>query len=75
MPIRRFWLLSRNLDRYLAELDIRRLTVCTAANASSGDAIKETNQRLILEVGKVIEEKMPEPVLDRAGLARLKAMK
>jgi len=69
MPARRFWLLNKNLNRLMAENDIRNLQVLVSAESSEGT--KQTQERLFLEIGPVVVQ---EPTFDRDGLNRLKQL-
>jgi hypothetical protein len=52
MPIRRFWLLHKCVDRLAAEADMRALH--NAACAQGGEAFKEHSDRLQRRVGEVV---------------------
>jgi hypothetical protein len=52
MPIRRFWLLHKCVDRLAAEADMRALY--NAASAQGGEAFKEHSERLRERVGDVV---------------------
>ncbi|MCP1540057.1 hypothetical protein [Methylorubrum extorquens] len=79
MPLKTFWLFSKNIDRLQAELDLRLLQVMSAA--SSGEAYGALIERLQRQVGTIVRQSpdaiaeiAQEEQLDRAGLAELKAM-
>lgn len=72
MPIRAFWLMSGNVKRVRAYSDVRSLTV--AAAAQSADGIEEIRERLVLEIGTVINEPPTVVERDEAGFAELRAM-
>ena len=71
MPIRRFWLLVKNINRISAERDMRTLTVTTVAAQGNDEARKSYRSQLILEMGTVVKG---EDKLDREGWAELKRM-
>ncbi len=77
MPVRRFWLLHKNVDRIAAEEDIRVAAI--AASVQSGESFNELMNGLRKQMGEVviidrISQAMTEK-LDRVGLAMLKGMK
>lgn len=69
MPNGMFWELSRNLDRYAAERDLRALSV--AQVAPHPEAAQELSKRLVLEVGKPVQTR---ETLDRKGIEKLRAL-
>lgn len=69
MPVRRFWLMNRNINRIQAENDVRMVTVMNAAQSQEG--AKEYRESLIEEMGDVARA---EAVRDEAGVDRLKNM-
>ena len=77
MPVTRFWLLSRTIDRIAAEEMIRSVQV--AASVQSAEGFKDLMTQLNAQMGVVVEidqkKKIMSEKLDRAGLAALKAMK
>lgn len=76
MPLKTFWLYSKNIDRILSEVDLRQLQL--VASATSSEAYGQMQERLRKQMGVVIkvkdEGKATQEELDRAGLADLKAM-
>jgi hypothetical protein len=88
MPIRRFWLLHKSIDRVAAENDIRGLK--NLASAHGGEGFKEHLESLQRQLGEVVyitpdpEEITTEGVIDfsslpnsrrdQAGFNALKAM-
>lgn len=76
MPIRRFWMMQRNIARIQATEDLRRLHVANAA--MDGKAAAKHREQLVLEVGKVMTTVEGTPVRnderDEAGVARLKIL-
>lgn len=76
MPIRRFWLLHRSIDRLQAEQDLRLLAISVGAQSAEG--YKSTSERLRAEQGKVVvydevQRAFSKP-RDVAGLMALKSM-
>jgi len=69
MPVSRFWFMSSQLPRIMAETDLRSQTL--TASMGSGDAVKEYRQHLIDQMGPVITEA---PKFDPVGWAKLKAL-
>lgn len=73
MPIRAFWLFSGNIRRLRADSDMRSLMVATAAQSAEG--IENHQERLVLELGMVMNDS---PVLDverdEKGFSELKMM-
>lgn len=77
MPVTRFWLLNRSVDRIAAEESIRLAQVAGAVQ--SGDSYTTLMTALRSQMGKVMEiENLDQEQLvegpDRAGLAALKLM-
>jgi hypothetical protein len=74
LPIRAFWTLNRNINRLLAEEDLRALMLHTARQSPEGAQGHETKLRAELYQ---TEEKRFDPLneqRDDAGFAELKAM-
>jgi len=69
MPVRRFWLMTGNINRILATEDMRSLSVYSAAQGQ--EAAEEKRKQLILEIGDVTEV---EEKLDKEGLSDLRRM-
>lgn len=72
MPIRSFWVFSRNIDRIEAQERIGALEV--ANHAQSGEGATQLNERLVLVLGEVVEPDVMVEGLDRAGLDELRGM-
>lgn len=79
MPLKTFWCFSKNIDRLMAETDLRMLQV--VASAASGEAYGKLSDRLQGQVGTIVKMSgealaatAQEETLDRAGLSALKAM-
>lgn len=75
MPIRRFWLFTANVDRIMAQGDLRALMV--SASASSSDGARSHQNRLVIELGtiQVLEDTGPlYEKRDQAAFNELKAM-
>ncbi|UIN38286.1 hypothetical protein [Methylobacterium oryzae] len=77
LPLKTFWLYSKNIDRILSEVDLRQLQL--VASATSSEAYGSMQDRLRKQMGLVVKVKdegkaTQEDQLDRAGLADLKAM-
>lgn len=51
MPIRRFWLFTANVDRIMAQKDLRALLVGASSQTSEGG--KAHQDRLIIELGTI----------------------
>ncbi|MEY0334704.1 hypothetical protein AB7W23_21325 [Providencia rettgeri] len=56
MPLERFWLLSRNIDRIKAEDDIRQLQVARVAQAT-GDSYSAFEKSLQQRLGQPVVTK------------------
>lgn len=69
MPIRRFWLLEKNVSRLEAASDLRRLDVATAV--LSAENHRQLGEKLARELGSVVVE---EAKLDKRGLESLKGL-
>lgn len=74
MPVRRFWLLEKNITRLQAERDLRQLPIASAPNSQEG--YRELTNRLSAEIGSVVTVN----VLDRdadatSKLQRLSSLK
>ncbi|PLC44565.1 hypothetical protein C0Q88_07755 [Ralstonia pickettii] len=72
MPLKRFWLMSNNINRLMAERDMRSLSV--AGSAQSGEGFAEYRQQLILEIGTVLRDDPLSTERDQAGFEELRAM-
>jgi hypothetical protein len=79
MPLRRFWLLNKNIDRLRAEEDLRMLSV--ALHAASGESAGDLSEKLMKQMGTVVEFDEAKRALtqanaerDRDGLMALKHM-
>lgn len=75
LPIARFWMLNKNIDRQYAEHDLRLLSIAVSAQGEGAkEVMKDLRSRMgeivvVDEVKKVMSEK-----LDRVGLHALKSM-
>jgi hypothetical protein len=69
MPVRRFWLMAGNVNRILAERDLRTLSLSVAAQ--SKEAHEQKHEDLVREMGMVshVEHKF-----DPAGWEALRGM-
>ena len=82
LPIKHFWLLSRNIDRLAAEEDQRQLMVLVAAQSEKGhDAFVENARKVMGKVvvydeDALVKEQIAqaEAERDREGLMALKGM-
>lgn len=73
MPLKRFWLMSNNINRLMAEKDMRSLSVAGSAQSSEGFA--EYRKQLIVEIGTVLRDDAPvSSERDTAGFEELRAM-
>jgi hypothetical protein len=90
MPLKRFWLLSGNVNRIQAEQDMRRMF--TNAAAQTGEGLKDYSAKLREEIGNIARpereggdewvSEAPEAIVppddqkesNRAGFAELKAL-
>lgn len=80
MPVTRFWMMQRNIDRITAEESIKSLTV--SASSQSGEGFKKGMEDLREQLGDIVVYRHAETVtgsrqddeFDRAGLAMLRAM-
>lgn len=78
MPLKTFWLYSKNFDRILSEVDLRQLQLM--ASATSGEAYGRMQESLQKQVGQIVKltpgarAQGAQEELDRPGLADLKAM-
>lgn len=69
MPIYRFWLMNSNVNRLMAEADLRRLTL--SISAQGGEEAENYRASLIREIGMVSKS---EDKLDRDGLEALRSL-
>lgn len=73
MPIMTFWLMSGNIGRVRADSDIRSLTL--AAASQSGEGVQEYQEKLVLELGKVMTRPVvPDEVRDDQAFEELRAI-
>lgn len=70
MPIRRFWLLHKNVARIAAEEQMQSLT--TASAASSSESAKEYRDQLVIAMGEV--STVVDNDRDESGVEMLKMM-
>jgi hypothetical protein len=74
LPMKTFWMMSKNIDRFNAEEDLRRITV--AVYSQSGDELVKFVQDLRKQVGEVIVLDQVAQMLnakpDKEGLSELK---
>jgi hypothetical protein len=76
MPVKTFWMMHKNIDRLMAEADLRMLSVIAYGQSGEGvetfskDMRKQMGQVAIIDEAKVA---MTEDV-DSEGLESLKAM-
>ena len=76
LPLKTFWLLSRNIDRIMAQKDVRSMQVVSVSQASA-DVANEYRQRLVVETGTIVKMGQASPLAakrDEEGFAALKAM-
>jgi hypothetical protein len=82
MPIKRFWFYNKNVDRILADRDMRMLNLM--AYSHSGEGIQKVSAELLRERGEIfiyqpviqqldLDEDAVDPEFDRAGLEALRA--
>ncbi|WP_374335533.1 hypothetical protein [Methyloversatilis sp.] len=75
LPIQTFWLMNSNVNRLMAEKDLRAISVNAAVN--SKDGFMEFRKMLTEEMGSMFETKGNDPMnakRDEVGFAELKAM-
>lgn len=75
MPIRRFWLFTANVDRIMAQKDLRALLVSASSQSSEGG--KAHQDRLVIELGTIQTVGNDGPVAeerDEAGFKELKML-
>lgn len=68
LPIRAFWLMSGNINRLMAESDMRHMSAVSSLNDTDG--IKEKFSELSRELGKVTKF---EEVFDADAMERFKS--
>ena len=76
-PIRRFWFMNGCIERIMAQLDLRALTV--AAASQSGEGAKQYREKLCLDMGEIyvmneFYDAPPVSKRDEAGFQALKDM-
>lgn len=71
MLLKTFWMMSGNIDRIMAQKDMRSLTV--AVCGQGGEAAAEFRQRLVLETGTIVKVQMVH-ARDEAGFQELKEL-
>lgn len=75
MPIRRFWLFAGNVDRIMAQKDLRALLIGASVQTSEGG--KAHQNRLVIELGTiqtVDDRSQLYEERDEAGFRELKMM-
>lgn len=78
MPLRTFWLLSNNVERIQAQIDLRtmNLRLRTGMSATS-DSVGQMYEALIAETGEVVKTSVKAQLnapRDQEGFEKLKAM-
>jgi hypothetical protein len=76
LPIKAFWMLSRNIDRIKAQEDMRSLTVA-ACSQGSAEAAQSYRESLVIEIGTITKFKFDpigDAVRDDDGISVLKGM-
>jgi len=53
LRLKAFWLLSGNVDRVMAQADMRKLTIAVCGQA--GEAAKEYRKQLVIEIGTIVK--------------------
>jgi len=71
MPIKTFWIFLENINRLLAERDLRSLSVNTVSQSADSETYEKYKKGLLAEIGNTTQVKEK---LDRAGLNQLKQM-
>lgn len=74
LPIAVFWQMNGNIDRMMAETDLRLLTVTQVASAADGEAANQLRKQLTQELGEVVKMSVMHAPRDREGLMELKNM-
>ena len=72
MPLRVFWLLHSNINRLLAETDMRELSIATACQGAEGT--KELYEKLFLEYDEPFKGDPLEEQPDQIGIEELKGL-
>jgi hypothetical protein len=71
-----FWLMSGNIDRIMAQRDMRTLTVFNAAQGQ--ESATQCRDHLVIEAGTIVKTTQPAAMrdekMDEAGLSELKAL-
>lgn len=76
MPLKRFWLFNKSIDRIASESDLRAIKVSTAK--LSNDIMRETLESLKIQMGSIVEfmdaglDRVEDGELDVEGLMGLK---
>jgi hypothetical protein len=78
MPLQTFWLLSNNIERIQAQLDLRTVNILlrTGMNATS-ETVDQTYEALVAETGEIVKiSAMAQAYAprDEAGVEALKLM-
>lgn len=79
LPLRAFWLMSRNIDRIMAQGDMRSMSVAVVAQ-SSAEGVQQLRQALAVETGTIVKlqkDDSDSPLnaqRDEQGFAELRAM-
>jgi hypothetical protein len=72
--IKTFWLMSGNIDRIMAQMDMRKLSVANVAQGGE-EAAKEYRQKLVVEAGMIVKlSKKAEHARDEQGFSELKEL-
>jgi hypothetical protein len=71
LPMKTFWLMSEQIERIMAQKDMRALT--TGIASQGGPFAVEHRKALVLEIGTITRNE-DTPVRDRAGFEELRAM-
>ena len=76
LPIKFFWLLNQNVERILAQSDMRNLRIGSVSQST--EDVKSHMQSLQTEVGNIVKRRTFTPMdeqPDFEGIAELKAMR
>lgn len=78
MPLRVFWLLSNNIERIQAQLDLRTMNLRLRTGMdTSGEAVNQMYEALIAETGEVVKMSLKAQInapRDQDGFEQLRAM-
>ena len=71
-PAKGFWLMARNLNRIIAESDLRSLDLSLTATGGDQNSVRAVRDSLIKEIDFEVDDRPLEEEVDEDGLNELR---